>query len=171
MSGDAQTPGTVPAAVPPFKLKPDEVRALREQARREVLAEEKDRIAKDRAAKGKAPAPAAKAEPPAGAPSTPAELDPARTDAHRAADAAMFLRGVLWPVVGGVAWLVGWDVDPYTAAMAAEDSTAWVPLARRYRVVDLVITWAGVPARLMARIKELAHRRPASQAEQPPGVH
>jgi hypothetical protein len=153
----------VPAApVKPPELRAEEKRALREQARREFRAAERERL--EAAAKPAAPA-AGKATATPGA--APAPADPDRTDAQRAADAAVFLRGFLLPVLSLLAYPFGWRlrVESFTAEQAREDAAAWVPVARRYRWVDLVITWAGVPARLVARVRELAERRAPKESK------
>lgn len=150
-------PGTRPA---PGELTPADKRALREKARREFQAAERERLAAEKAAKTGAPAAGTKAAPGAAETPPPAELD-ARTDAQRQADAAVFLRGVVWPVASVLAWLFGWELGDLTDAMAKDDAASWVPLARRYRWLDLAFTWAGAPARLAGRVRELAHRRQA----------
>lgn len=151
-------PATPPAATraPELpELSAADKKALREQARREFRAAERERL--EAQAAGKAPPPKAGATAPA--PADADQVDPTRTDAQRAADAAAFLRGVVWPIAGLAAWLFGYDLGELTEAMAREDAASWVPLARRYRLVDLAITWAGAPARLIARVKALKTKR------------
>lgn len=84
-----------------------------------------------------------------------------RTDEDRARDAAMFLRGVLMPVAAFAAGWFGYRLDlaSFTEAHALEDGRAWTPLLRRYAWLDLVVTWASAPARLVARVRELARRK------------
>lgn len=153
-------PAPVPAELPPVELTAEAKKKLREQARREAEAKFKaTEVERLMAAKtGAAP-------PPKVAPGAPAAepVDPNRTDAMRAADAAVFLRGVLWPVLSVLALFTPWELAELTEAMSKEDGAAWVPVARRYRWVDLLITWAGVPARLVARVRSLAVRRKPKQ--------
>ena len=154
----AVSPAVPPAAAPApaVELTPADKKRVREEARREFKARELARIA----AKS-APAAAPAGAPAPAAASTPA--DPTRTDAQRAADAAVFLRGVLWPFLGVGAYLAGYTLREFTVAMSVEDAASWVPLARRYRWVDLLITWAGAPARVLARVRELAQKRGAGK--------
>lgn len=151
----------VPDPVPGVpELTAKEKRALREEARREFKASEKARIAATSTA-GKKAAPAEGAAPSAAAsPAAPPLVAPDRTDAERAKDAAVFLRGVVWPFLALVAGLFGFHLDALTEPAAAEDGRAWVPLARRYRVIDALFTWGSAPARLVARVRELGSRRP-----------
>ncbi len=157
----ATVPDTVPPAVPATpkaaELTPKDKRALREQARREFKAAELERLAAASPVKGQAEPPPSQADAPA---------DSTRTDAQRAADAAVFLRGFLMPLLSLLAYPFGWSLDlaKFTEAQAKEDGAAWVPVARRYRWVDVLITWAGVPARITARVRELAQRRPPKEA-------
>lgn len=150
------------------RLSPKEKRALREQARRAVLAEEKARIAAarapERAATPAAPVPAASSgsEPPAPPPTTTE-----RTDDDRVKDAAAMLSGVLFPLLSLCALPFGYHLalDEFTDAKALEDAKSWVPLLRRYRWLDLACTWVGMPARLIRRVRELARPRSAPPAE------
>lgn len=154
-----------PAAAP--ALSPSEKRALREQARREFKAQEAARLAAAKAAEaGGTPAgtPAAPADPAA------APADPARTDAERARDAAVALRGVLMPIVAVLAGFFGYRLalDEFTEAQAAEDARAWVPILARYRWLDSAVTWASAPARLAARVRQLARKKDPTPAEPAP---
>lgn len=154
------TPPAAPAAE--VELTAKELRALREEARREAKgkfkAAEVERLTTAEAKKRGVPAPTS--APGAVQPSPAAEpIDPTRTDGDRRADAAVFLRGVVWPVASLGAWLFGYDLAELTEAMAKDDAASWVPLARRYRWLDLLFTWAGAPARLIARVKELKRKR------------
>ncbi len=102
----------VPALVPAVELTPKDKKALREEARRAFKAAEVARIA---AKTAPAPAPAGATTPAA----APAPLDPARTDAQRTADAAVFLRGVLFPLLGLGAFLFGYtlaELTPWTSS-------------------------------------------------------
>lgn len=158
-----------PAAAPPVELTAKEQRRVREEARREALAKfkaaEVERLTAAEAKKRGTPAPSQSAAgtAPAAAPAEP--LDPTRTDADRRADAAVFLRGVVWPVASLGAWLFGYDLAELTEAMAKDDAGSWVPLARRYRWLDLLFTWAGAPARLIARVKELKRKREGKETK------
>lgn len=151
---------TAPAPAPVAPKLPEltgaEKKALREQARREVKAAEKARLEAE-AEKKAAPAPATKAA----ALAAPLQLEADRTDTQRVADAANFLRGVLMPIIGVLAFPFGYRLRlaDFSPEKAREDATAWVPVVRRYRWIDLVITWAGVPARIVSRVRELAERR------------
>lgn len=147
-----------PAPAAPPELTAKEKRALREQVRRDFKAKEAERLGVEAAKK----APAKEAE--------PEKQDPARTDAERAADAAVFLRGVVWPLTALGAWLFGYDLGELTEAMAREDAAAWVPLARRYRWLDLLVTWASAPARLIRRVRDLARKRAAPEPPKEPAT-
>jgi hypothetical protein len=168
----AGTPAAAaPAAKPPaVELTAKEQRALREEARREARAKfkaaEVERLTDAEAKKRGVPAPSSA---PAAAPSPAGEpLDPNRTDGDRRADAAVFLRGVVWPLLSLGSLLLGFDLGELTEAMAKEDAASWVPLARRYRWLDLLFTWAGAPARLIARVKELKRKREPKPKEPTP---
>lgn len=147
-------PDTVPAngatatPAPAPELSPKEKRALREKARREFRASERERLAAEAAAA-------------APAPEKETTADPSRTDGQRASDAAVFLRGVLFPFLSLLAYPFGYRLKlaDFTEAKAREDAACWVPVARRYRFIDLLILWAGVPARIVARVRELVERR------------
>jgi len=133
-----------------------EERAAREAARRLVVAKEAARIEADRAAKA--------AGTPGGTPAAaaaPGPVAPLRTDADRARDAAAFLRAVLMPMVALLALPFGYRLDlaAFTDAQAAEDARAWVPLLAKYGWLDRLCTWAGAPARIVARVRELARKR------------
>jgi hypothetical protein len=146
-----ETPGTNGGTV---ELTPKEKRALREQARREVLTAEKERIAKERAAKD-APATPSGAPTPAPAPDIPA-------DAVLVSWAAAFLRGVLYPAISlGVRVLrVGrLDLALYTDARAKDEAAAWVPLLREYDTLRGVVKWMTVPARVVATVRDLFRSR------------
>lgn len=146
------------------KLTPAEKRALREQARREFKAQEAARFAAAKAGTDGG-TPAAAAGGPAAAPGTPP--DPStRTDADRARDAAVALRGVLMPVAGLFAGFFGYDLvlEEFTEKQAGEDARAWVPILARYRWLDVAVTWMSAPARLVARVRELARKRPPASS-------
>lgn len=138
-----------PTAAPAVELTLKEKRALREQARREFKASKRAELAAQDGAK---------AAPPAGG-AAPATAAPQRTDDERTRDAAVFLRGVLFPLLSVVALLIGYRLDPLSETAAAEDATAWVPILRRYGWADSLVTWVGAPARLVARLRQLAHRK------------
>lgn len=163
--------GTPPSSAKPVELTPKEQRALREEARREARSKfkeaEVERLTAAEAKKRGVPAPSSA---PAAAPSAPAAepLDPTRTDADRRSDAASFLRGVVWPLLTLGSWIFGYDLGELTEKMAAEDAASWVPLARRYRWLDLAFTWTGAPARLIARVKELKRKREPKPKESTP---
>jgi hypothetical protein len=149
-----------PSAVP--KLTPKQIRAAREAARREVVAREAARIEAARAsttagtpAGTPAAAVAVQAAPPAA---------PERTDAERARDAGVFLRGVLLPVLAALAGFVGYrlDLDGYSEAQALDDGRAWVPLLAKYGWLDRLVTSITAPARLIARVRELSRPKPAA---------
>lgn len=141
------------------ELSPKEKRALREQARREFKAAERARLAAERAPEdagtpASAPAPVAAA---AAAPPAP----PERTDADRARDAALFLRGVLFPLLSILAGVVGYQLtlDKFTEAQAADDAKAWVPILGRYAWLDRLVAAVTLPARTVARVRELARKK------------
>jgi hypothetical protein len=142
----------------PAELTAKEKRAARERARRAVEAEERERIKAARAEKEAAPASA----PAAATPAAPAA--PTRTDEDRARDAAAFLRGVVFPVLALFAPLFGHRLElaAFSETAAAEDARSWVPLCVRYRWLDLLVSWATMPARLVARVRELARPKEPS---------
>lgn len=161
-------PENVPEAVPSAeaieeakrKLSAKDVKAIREAARREVKAEEKARIeAELREKTGGAAKPAAPAAAP-GAAAAPAAA-PERKPEDSARDCAVFLRGVLFPLLALVARPFGYRLDlaAFTEAQAAEDAKAWVPLLRLYPTLDRVVAWVSAPARVVARVRELARPR------------
>jgi len=158
-------PPTAPQPVPnPPKAPeptPAEKRALREQARREFRAAERARLEAEAKAKA-GPAPGE-----AKAPAAAADAGPARTDADRVADTAHFLRGVFMPVLSVLALPFGYRLRlaDFTAEKATDDAAAWLPIVRRYRWLDLVVTWAALPSRIVARVRELAERRPPLEAK------
>lgn len=149
------TAGTNGAAA---ELSAKDKRKLREQARREAeaafKAAEVERLKAERgitAAPAKpAPAPAVQ---PAPAPDVPA-------DAVLASWAAVFLRGVLYPVISLGARLFGGrlDLDRYTVTRAEADASAWVPLLREYSTLRALVKWTTVPARVVATARELFKR-------------
>jgi hypothetical protein len=155
----APVPAVTRAPSDAAELTDAEKRALREQARRAFIAEQKARLAKTASAaspaKKKGAEPAAIADEP---------VTPGRSDEDRARDAAMFLRGVLWPVLALGAVLFGYRLEPLSDEAALEDGKSWVPVARRYRWFDVLITWASAPARVVARVKELARKEPPKPA-------
>jgi hypothetical protein len=155
----------VPEAVPADaveeakrKLAPKDLKAIREQARREVRAAEKERLEAEAAAKSGAPKPPAATSTP-GTPAAAAAPERKPEDSTR--DCAVFLRGVLMPIVALVARWAGYTLDlaAFTEAKAAEDAKAWLPLLRLYPAVDRAIAWVSAPARLVARVRELAKPR------------
>jgi hypothetical protein len=164
------TPPTRAAAQtePTAGLSPKERRAARERARREVQAAERARIAAARAPEGPITPPGTPEASTAAveAPRAPGAL--VRTDEERARDAAIALRGVLLPAVALLASLFGYRLalEDFTEAKAAEDARAWVPILARYRWLDVAVTWASAPARLLARVRELARKvepKPAAE--------
>jgi len=150
---------------PAVKLSPKERKRIREAERRAFAKQERERIAAARAEKSagtRVDAPAPVPEPaasPAEVPSVPpsAPVGPERTDEDRARDAAHFLRGVVMPLVSVVLGFFGRHLDlaAYTDAQALEDGKAWVPLCRRYALLDSLVTWASAPARLLSRTRSL----------------
>jgi hypothetical protein len=154
-------PEAVPVEAANVKLSPADKKALREQARREFRTAERERLEAEAAAKaGGAPKPAAATSTPA--PGTPAAAAaPERKPDDSTRDCAVFLRGVLMPLVALLARPFGFTLDlaAFTEAKAAEDAKAWLPLLRLYPAVDRAIAWVSAPARLVARVRELAKPR------------
>lgn len=166
------------AAVPaledsgPVELDAREKRRQREKRRRDKL----EAAAAKRAERAAAKAAALEArEAKAAAPEleqhqAEPELE-ARTDTQRGEDLAAMLSGVVWPLLSFVAGIFGWELAALEEGEAKRDALAWVPIARRYRWLDLAATWAAAPARLLARVKAKATRKAAaatSSAELPP---
>lgn len=148
-------PSSAPVAV--VELTPKEKRAAREAARRAVIQAERERIEAARAATAPADAPTR-----AAAPTAQLDQPKPRDDDERAADAAIFLRGVLFPLLAVLATVFSGfrlDLEKFTAKQAEDDARAWVPVLRRYRSLDVLVTWVGVPARLVSRVRELAVRK------------
>lgn len=152
----AELEGATAPEAPAANLTPRERRAIREQERKAFRAQVRAELAAKTGAKDAKGPPAPKAA----APEAPAE--PERTDAARAADAAAFLRGVVWPVVSLFAGLLGYRLAELTEGEAADDAAAWVPLCRRYRWLDVTVTVAAMPARLIGRVRTKASRKPAA---------
>lgn len=166
MPGDV--PETVPAAVPDApaspglpELTPKDKKRLREEVRREFKAAERERMEKAAASKTGA-APSEKSAAPA-ASSAP---EPEFTDPQLRENAAHFLRGVLFPFLALLALPFGYrlDLKKLTEAQARDDAAAWVPVLRLYGWLRAVVTWTAVPARLFARLRELAVKRERPEA-------
>lgn len=144
----------VPDPVPGVpELTAKEKRALREEARREFKASEKARIAATSTA-GKKAAPAEGAAPAAAA-------EPEYSDAQLREATAHFLRGVLFPLLSVLVLPFGYRLDlaALSDAHARDDAAAWLPMLRLYGWLRAVVTWTAVPARLVARVRELARKR------------
>jgi hypothetical protein len=164
------THGTNGAAVPtpaPELALPEpsakEKRRIREEARREFKAKELARIeAASTKTKG-APAEKTATE----APAKP--LEPEFTDAQLRENAALFLRGVLFPVLSVLARPFGYRLDlaSFSEAQAREDGAAWVPVLRLYGWLRTVVSWTAIPARLTARVRDLARKREAAKEATP----
>jgi hypothetical protein len=134
-------------------------KAARERERRRMAKEQRERLRETAPAEPAASAPAA----------APAALDaPAgRTDDDRARDLAVFLRGVIYPVLAVVAMFTPWRLDlaAFKDADAEEEARAWVPLARRYGWLDSLCTWASAPARMVGTVRRISRRKDGA----PPG--
>lgn len=154
VAGTAEPPALSAAPSPdaPAPLTPYQRRKARERERE--AAREKRRAARQTKAIGSAQDPSTE-----GSKRPSVAEAPERSDRERAADLAVFLSGVIWPVLSLVSRIFGWDLSPLDAAEAAEDAAAWVPAARRYRWLDIAATWAAAPARLVARVRQHAKRR------------
>lgn len=149
---DPETTATT-AEAPAVELSAKERRALREKARREFHAAQRAELEAKAGGKAKATTEPAKAP------------EPERTDEHRAEDAAAFLSGVVWPIVGLLWRLFGWQLDKLTATEAAEAGHGFVVFLRRWRALDLVTQWAGAPARLARLIATKTKRREPAQPD------
>ena len=141
-----------------------EKKAARERARRAFQKSLREQAAAAAAPTNAAPAGAESAPPTGDAPPAPSS---ARGDDDRARDLAVFLRGVVYPILAVVALFTPWrlDLSQFTDADAAEEARAWVPLARRYAWLDNVCTWASAPARMVQTVRRIARRKDAA-----PGV-
>jgi hypothetical protein len=168
MSGTAPdtdgTNGTATAAAPVHELTAKERRAAREEARRQVVAAEKARLQAAALAKdGKAP-PAT-----ASAPAAPvAPVEPLPPDAVLVGWVAVFLRGVLYPVLslGARLFRGSLDLRRYDEARAKAEAAAWVPLLKEYGWLRGVVKWTTVPAQVVATVRDLFNKaKPAEEAK------
>lgn len=152
-------PSPVPAAVPaPVALTPAEKRALREKARREFQATERERLAVTAAEKAGAPAAKPKATP--GVDALPSDIPPPDV---LVGWVAVFLRGVVYPVLSLAAHLPPMrgrlDLARYTPAMARDEAAAWLPLVQEYATFRAVVRWTTIPARLLENVHDLFTRK------------
>jgi hypothetical protein len=156
----AATPA-VPAAPGLPELSPKDKKRVREEARREFKAAELERLGKAAEKKTALAAPSAA--------SAAAPVEPTYTDAQLREAAAVFLRGVLFPVLSVLVLPFGFrlELEKFTEPASRDDAAAWVPVLRLYGWLRTVVVWASVPARLVARVRELKVRRerPAAKGE------
>jgi hypothetical protein len=155
---DPSPSGSVPSPAASGALSRKQLEEEKRKARGAFLAEMRAAAAKRKAAQGETSETAPdKSAAPASVP------DPKRTDTDRKRDLAVFL-SVVWRILQGAAWLVGYKLDPLTEREAAEDAPAWLPITLRYPAFDRAVTWVAAPFRLMERIASKIHTREKTPA-------